>query len=341
LVALTALTHPVPVLFILAFCGAALVLGALTRHGTDGAAATTSPAIGDVLTLGLAGTSLIYIGRYIDRSTASPAALMWSAVRHGDLAWSRLFLFIRMFILSPITLPGYRYALLAILLLVLAAALWKNGSELFHRQYTAAQLSLAGGLLIAALFPLLPSVVNGSGYLFADRLTVPCVLLIIAAGSRLELGKHRQAATFAGAGCGILALVTLQMVLGPVARFLALPNHPAPKPGGEAWILNVMNLPTGLTFNPCTTAGVRILQQEKRAWLNNPPWLGLSITMLKAKGQPPDLLERLRSDPNLAIVVVHCGGPDDGITDRLQSRFPGRWNESKQRWANILRPRIE
>ncbi len=338
LVLLTTLTHPVPVLFILAFCGAALLLEALTRKRPDGSPAHGRALFADLLTLAIAASSLIYIARFVDRSTASPMKLMWTSVRHGELDWSRLFLFLRMIILSPIALGSYRYALLALLLLMLCAALWMNIRDLVQRRYTVAQLSMAGGLLIAAVLPLLPSVVNGSGFLFADRLTVPCVLLIIAAGSRMEPGNGHRIATFAGSLCAILALVALQTVLGPVAGFLALPKHAAPQPGEGTWIVNSMNVPAGLTFNPCTTAGVRVLQQEKRVWLNNPPWLGLSITMLKAKDGSVDLFDRLRTDPKLAILVVHCGGSDDGITGRLQSRYPGRWSESKQRWANLLRP---
>ncbi len=333
LVLLTTLTHPVPVLLILAFCGAAWGLNALTRRGQP------RQQVADLATLAVASTSLIFIGRFVDRSTASPVSLMLSAVRQGDFAWARLLLFVRMAILSPITLTGYRYALLTMVLLILAAALWSNGRDLLRRNFTAAQLSLAGGLLIAALLPLLPSIVNGSGFLFADRLTFPCVLLIMASGASLKLGDYERTVTLAGAVCGILALLTLQTALGPVARLLVLPEHPVARPGQRTWIVNVMNLPAGLSFNPCTTAGARILQQEKRAWLNNPPWLGLSITMLKAKGQPADLFESLRTDPQLALVLVHCGGPDDGITDRLQSRFPGRWTESKTPWANLLRPK--
>jgi len=341
LVLLTMLAHPVPVLIVLAFCGATLVLAALGRKRWEHAPELGATGFADVLTLGVAGASLIYISRFVDRSTISPLGGMLAALRHGDLAWARLFLFLRMFIVSPVTSPAYRYFLLALLLLILAAAWWRNGKEFVRRYFTAAQLSLGGGLLLAVLLPLLPSVVNGSGFLFADRLTIVSVLLMIAAGARVDLGSRSRIAGAAGAACGVAALVALEIVLGPVARFLALPAHPAAAPGEGTWIVNAMNLPAGLMFNPCTTAGARILQQEQRAWLNNPPWLGLSITMLRAKGPAADFRRRMQDDRDLAIIVVHCGGSDDGMTDKLQARFPGRWNLSKERWANILRPARE
>jgi hypothetical protein len=336
LVLLTMLSHPVPVLFVLAFCGGALVLGWLLRNSST--SEVPIPQFADALTLGFASTTLLYIGRFVDRSTGSPLGATLAALRHGDVAWLRLLLFVRMLIVSPVTSAVYRYFLVAIVLLFLVAACWQNGKDLARRRFTAAQLSLAGGLLIAAWLPLFPSVVNGSGFLFADRLTIVSVLLIIAAAARLDLSAGSRLASAGGALCGIAALLALEMVLGPVGRFLSLPNHPVVQTAENTWIVNIMNGPANLTFNPCTTAGVRILQQEQRAWLNNPPWLGLSITMLRAKGPAADFGQHLRTDSKLAIVVVHCGGSDDGITGQLEAKFPGRWNVSKERWANILRP---
>jgi hypothetical protein len=93
----------------------------------------------------------------------------------------------------------------------------------------------------------------------------------------------------------------------------------------------------GLTFDPCRSAGVRLIQQEEGVWVN-PPWLGSPQLMLGRSRTAVPTAELLNNDPSLSVVIGHCGGPDAGFTASLMERYPGRWTVTRYLWANVLRP---
>jgi hypothetical protein len=242
-----------------------------------------------------------------------------------------------MYMVSPLALSVYRYGLITLVLLGLAISIHQTRMNLRKRSFTVAQLTFAYGLLLIICFPLLPTWINHAA-LFAERTGVLCVLLILAAASGLNLRDRSSAVLLAGAGVSIAALATLQMAVGPAARRVAMPDRlRATEPVSEQVLMSAMNTPVGLTFDPCRTAGVRLIQQEKGIWFN-PSLLDSNYMMLRRRGEPAPLSELLASDRPLTFVLVHCGGPDAGLTLLLESRFPGKWTVSRGAWANIFRP---
>jgi hypothetical protein len=337
LIGLITLTHPVPLPILLGYCAALLGLGKLSRRGEQSASTLPRPVRGDWIVLLAASVSLIYVLCFRNPAGIYPDQVPVGAVQGFRLHGERFRDFVELFLVSPVVLRPYRYALGGVVLSALAAGLTVAIRDLARRCYTVAQVTLGWGLLMVVGVAVLPTWINGSA-LFAERLTVPCVLLLLAAVSGWKWIQQNSMVIVGGAVYALLALAALQVVIGPAAKRIALPEpNPAIAPYGHAIFISTMNTPIGLTFDPCRSAGVRLIQQDRGVWLN-PPWLGSPQLMLGQRHPPVTISELLANDPGLAVVVGHCGGPDAGLTSSLENSYPGRWVVTRYFWANVLVP---
>jgi hypothetical protein len=338
LVGAITLTHPVPLPILLGYCGVLLVFGTFSGKGETHELAVPHASRSDWIVLLVASASLIYVSWFRNPLEVYPDQVPVGSVQGFHLHLARFRELVEMLLVSPIVLTPYRYLLAGIASLAFVAGLVVSVSDLARRRYyTLSQLTLGWGLLLAAGVAFLPTWINGSA-LFAERLSIPCVLLLVASASRVNWLRKYPIPVVAAGVCAALALVALQTAIGPAARRLALPDRSsAPAPYIRTIFVSTLNTPVGLTFDPCRSAGVRLIQQDEGVWVN-PPWLGSPQLMLGRSQNPVPIAEMLTNDPTLSVVIGHCGGPDAGLTVSLQDRYPGRWAVTRYLWANVLRP---
>jgi hypothetical protein len=337
LVGVITLTHPVPLAILLGYCGTLLVFGTFPGKGKTHESALPRASRGDWIVLLAASASLIYVSWFRNPLEVYPDQVPVGSVQGFHLHLARFRELVEMILVSPIVLTPYRCLLAGIALLASVAALVMAFCDLARRRYTITQVTLGWGLLLAAGVAFLPTWINGSA-LFAERLSIPGVLLLVVAASRLDWLRKHSIAVVAGTACAALALAALQSVIGPAARRLALPERSsAVVPYSRTIFVSTLNTPVGLTFDPCRSAGVRLIQQDEGVWVN-PPWLGSPQLMLGRSRNPVPVAEMLANDPTLSVVIGHCGGSDAGLTASLENRYPGRWTVTRYLWANVLRP---
>jgi hypothetical protein len=315
-----------------------LLLSRFLRKGETQAATLPAVCWGDWIVLIAACVSLIYVSWFRTPAGMYPDQVPVGAVQGLRLHAQRLWDFAAMFLVSPIVLKPYRYLLGGVTLTVLVAGVAAGIRDLAKRRYTVSQVTLGWGLLIAMGVVFLPTWVNGSA-LFAERLSVPAVLLLAAAASRLDWPRKSSVPVLAGAACAVLALAALQIVVSPAAKRIALPDRSsAAVLQGRVISIGALNTPVGLTFDPCRWAGVRLRQQDHGVWVN-PAWLGSPQLMLDRRHKPVPIPDMLAADPTVSVVIVHCGGPDAGLTAALEKQYPDRWTAARYSWANVLYPR--
>jgi hypothetical protein len=300
---LLALTHPVPLLLLLAFCSLDLLIRILQR----------SPAENyrwRCLGLTIVGVSLLFPLLSVDRSRS--ASNLHSFGLHKDALISSL----AMFGISPfdtrsrnLLINCYRLGLLALLVACLALA-----ASGFIRRLRARELRPADNMLIlsvAILFaiPILPASMNGSDF-FAQRLMIFGWLLAIAAASvyptpeRLE----RLAPTFA-VTLSLLVLLPAEFFIRPVARQLfALENQPLPDRSRGIAILDpamlkAVRVQHQLGFNPYLWSGALPFTHADDIMMNS-PFLDLKITPLMPAPNGDLLIDRM-SSPDEAETLIN------------------------------------
>jgi hypothetical protein len=331
------LTHPVPLAILLGYCGTLLICGAFSGKGEAQEWVRPRTSRGDWIVLLAASASVIYVVWFRNPLEVHPDQVPVGSVQGLHLHFARFRELVEMFLVSPIVSAPYRGLLAGIALLASIGGLVASVRDLAKRHCTIAVLTAAWGLMLAAGVAFLPTWINGAA-LFAERLSVPGGLLLVAAASRLEWPRKHWIAIVAGAVVAASALLALQSAIGPAARRLALPQRSSvAAPYGRAIFVSTLNTPVGLTFDPCRSAGVRLIQQDEGVWVN-PPWLGSPQLMLGRSRTAAPAAERLNNDPSLSVVIGHCGGPDAGLTASLMERYPGRWTVTRYLWANVLYP---
>lgn len=287
---LLAVTHPIPLLLLIVFCGLDLVLRLVQgyRMSREKESVTFSLNHNRWLFFGLAATVLCFLYPLASVDRSRSASNLRSFGFHKDALVSS----VALFGISPfdtrsknLFIDGYRVGLVVLLLGCLCLA-----AIGFTRRWQAGRLrsSDSMGLLAVAVLcaiPVLPASMNGSDF-FSQRLMVFPWLGAIAAASGYELPRRvaRPATVFAI----LLTIVTLlpaEVFFRPVARQLfaleqqPLPGHTEGLALLDPAMLKAVRVQHQLGFNPYLWSGALPLLHAGDVMLNS-PFMDQKITPL-------------------------------------------------------------
>ena len=280
-VAIVAMTHPVPLLFLLGITGADAVARLAQKRFVFACSWLDSLRANrwKLAAVSLASCSLGYIALFLNKHNAH------EPVRPPS-PWSDYMLDLihlqRMCIASGGSFTKfYRAGLYLILVLALTAAirylLTGRGPKAWYRKTLTGQPALlfsAFALLLA--MPFIPSRMNGLDY-FAERLPFIIWLLALAAASASQLSPRvARAASYSAIVFGLFTLAIADHYVRPVAAEIssATETHLAHHKAGLIFDAPITLQDSHLSANPFFRwNGVRLFQQSGTLLLND-PWAG-------------------------------------------------------------------
>lgn len=287
LIALMMVTHPVPLLLVLALAGCELLL----RFAKQNASSFSTRLLAirtSLLLLCLASCSFLFVLKFTDKNRVSHnvVAAAHSSIPHRAMQLALLRTFGLYSGSSPF-IAAYRIALYCILLGAILFALrsWWNKQT---SQESTVGLWLVVVLLLIVVLPLIPETMNGSAF-FADRLVMFLWVAALAAAScalppSLPLQRGLIAVAVA------ILLITLgegELYIRPVSHQAAAMEQDELKilPGLQGLALPAQFSASAahLTYNPYLWQQARFFRKE-HALMLNPPWLDLPILPI-APGQ--------------------------------------------------------
>ena len=294
------LTHPVPLLFLLAFCGLELLLRWLRERRLRSAEArrfASGHVFRDALYLLAASGTLVYVKLFTIRAALSQqeeqTGLSFTQVVQGNiknyLTLHTVLAFASSAMPFLILRALWRAALLGALLLAVVY-LWRKhvgraaqpGS--LRMRWSFAELWTVIAVLFALALPFIPRDLNGS-HLFAARLGIFVWLaaLLAASGSPLLARFVRPAAAGMALTMAGLTLFLAQSTITPIAREIggtAAQETAHIQMAGHHVGLMLYTLdrlePQNLAFDPFRWAGADVFRDNDKV-LYNSPWLNLAI----------------------------------------------------------------
>lgn len=311
------LTHPVPLLLLLAVTGALLLVRIVEAARAARRFALPPQGLADLATLGLATLNVGYVKLFANgnplkqiNETGAPPTPFWQGVIKQATICPREHALAFVFGRSPDILV-YRFVLLLILLWAIGLALLQ-----FRRNRKAGRLTTGDTffLLGAGLFfvlPFIPTQLNGL-YFFADRLVI-CVWLafLLAAsgwsGRETAVAGSRSSQPPAGIrggfvlACAVVALVgdvtlltSANRILRPIAWDMADLNQSSPEIHGQVGFLiedarpMLGEAPEGPSWNPYHWALMHVFRQND-AVIANAPWMHESIIPVAPAAALPEV----------------------------------------------------
>lgn len=290
------LTHPVPLLFVLAFAGLTLAVQ-LLQHGRDASSRQPKGFAGNALALCCAGFTLVYVKLFtrsnafeqVDQTRISfKAELLFRIHRYGS-EYGVSFLTGH----APL-IRVYRIGLMIVLVaaILLAVCQWLRNRK--ARVWTVGDTALLATLLLLLAMPFLPPSVNGSTH-FADRVLIFVWIgaLLAAAGATSAARTQWSTAAIVAAlvlnGCLLLAA---NAYIRPLANAIAgLESTPITHQGQLGLIVEDLREADGPsyanpTWDPYIWAGAHFFRHQN-AVLANPPWLDLAIIPVGSQAALP------------------------------------------------------
>lgn len=292
---LTMLTHPVPLLVLLAFAAITLCV-AWYQHRRHTGVGVPPFFIADLVTLGCASLTLVYI-KLFTRSNAL------AQVDHPSSRLTQLFQNIHRFgsgygvcFLTghAVVILAYRLGLMLVLFGALAVALRQRVRNRAERRWTVGDTCLTCSVVLFVAMPILPSSINGSTH-FADRLLLFVWLAALCAatgGSVKERGGARAALIVAMLAVNGCLLYAANRFIRPLADSIAsMEKLPVTHRGQVGMIVEDLRQPGDSSYaNPSWDAymwaPVNLFRHEE-AVLANPPWLDLAIIPVGARPALP------------------------------------------------------
>jgi hypothetical protein len=311
---LLALTHPVPLLLLIAFCLLDLLTHLIQDYSISREGGTVRLSLMNYrwrfVGLAIAGISLLYPLASVDRSR-SVSNLRGTAL-HKDALISSLALFG----ISPfdtrsknVFINSYRLGLYALLFACLGLAAAGFLGRWRSRQLRPSDSMLIGAVAILFAIPVLPQSMNGSDY-FSQRLMIFPWLGAIAAAS--GYATPRRLVRIAPIFAVVLSLITLlpaEEFIRPVShQLVALENQPLPVYTQGLAILDpamlkAVRVDHQLGFNPYLWSGVLPFLRADDVMLNS-PFMDQKITpLMPAPGG--DLLIDQMSSPEEAERMIN------------------------------------
>jgi hypothetical protein len=309
LIVVITLTHPVPLLLVLAVCFIFFAVDLVGYRRVAKPSQMRRP-YRDLLTLAAASSAILYVKLF---ATAHPLQQMLpeqgtfiARLAHRILIYSREDGLTLLY--GPLWFSrAYRIALGVLLLTSIALALHAFVRNRAARVWTPGDSLLVLGLLLLVALPLVPRDLNGLFY-FADRLPllVWTALLLSASGSALFLRSPRSpsfqstksrfnprtlAIAFAIAANTSL-LIAAELVIRPVARAIAaVEATPVSVPGQLGFILEDPSLPEGPrdspSWDPFYWAAIHVVRHNNGV-LANAPWMDESILPVGPTSELPE-----------------------------------------------------
>ncbi len=313
------LTHPVPLLFLLGFCGLELLLRAVRERRSAHAEKHSGHLVGDALYLAAAACTLLYVRLFT-------AAHVLAQQQHATASRLHVFLFDLTNYLLMRTLGAFSgHALLdsahrLTLLLLLFGALLLAGRQL-RRDRAAQRWTLADTWTVLAFvavvgLPLVPNDLNHSHF-FAYRLVlfVWITALVAASGYVTESRWVRPGAAVFSVFASALVLSMAHARIVPPALEIAQSLSRASMPRGQVGLILLSSnheRPDNLSFDPYLWAGAHLFRRTGSV-LYDSPWLDLAIIPIGAQATMPTG----RIDPELLEQYVELrafleGSPDAG-----------------------------
>ncbi len=297
LLLLLAVTHPVPMLLLIAFCGLDLLLSAVLRPRDTSVAQWFSRRRLQPFALLLTFLAVCYPLLAVDSSKTQHTL---SLIRFNRQFFTTSLLLTG---ISPynsrslnVWIDGYRLCLYAIFL----GAMWVGGKAawqaLRHRRPHLGATAFLGTIILAAGVSILPNEVNGS-WDFSTRLIFVLwfgALLAASAAPLPTLSRQRLLAVAGVVACGF-TLVAAQTFIRPAALAMhAAEAMPIPTGAPGSLLLGVdwneeLRFHDQLAFDPYKWAGVLPFVRENVVALDT-PWLDQKISPLDTVPGGPELV---------------------------------------------------
>ena len=298
------LTHPVPLLGVLGFCGIELAIRLWQQSRlkvTLESQWLQGPQVRDALALVLASTTLLYVKAFtvhnvLRQGNADKSSYLDSL--KGNVSGLLLLHTFTIFAGRGIGDLLYRGSVFAVLLFAVVVGLREAGRSLRAKTWTLADTWFAVCLLLIVCVPVIPPDLNNSHF-FSARLVIWIWIAGLAgasglarpSGLRLRWGVSRgfvAAGAFAVATTALILTLAVQRI-NPIARQIAL-TETVPLEGRHevGLLLRSTNYatPKTITFDPYFWSGVRIFRREDSV-LYNTPWLDLAIIPVGAQPVMP------------------------------------------------------
>ncbi len=200
------------------------------------------------------------------------------------------------------------YAVFAGALLLAARALRQNW---LRRQLGFGDTFFLSTLLLMCAIPLLPDYVNGSGF-FSTRMVVLLWMgaLVAASGVHSLSPAAQRALRVAGVACAAISLLAAQVYFAPVARQLAQAEHPSIPVNQRGLVLNGPDLDNyvhhryQVAFDPFAWGTALAFVQSNDVILDS-PWIDQNIAPLQAVPGSPLLVDDIR--------MTHLSKTDPGF----------------------------
>jgi hypothetical protein len=311
------LTHPVPLLLLIAFCGLDLFREIFQDYVHDRSlpAGGETPAFTlknyrwQIFAFAVACLSFLYPLASADRSR-SVANLHSTALHTDSLVSSIVLAGVSPFdtrATNPL-IDLYRLGLYAILFGCLGLAARGLVGRWRARTLDPGDTMLLGAVAVLIAIPILPPEMNGSDY-FAQRLMIFPWLAAIAAASHYRSPSRLQ--RIAPAFAVVMTALTLlpaEIFIRPVARQLAsLESQPLPEVAGglallDPAMLKAVRVQHQLGFNPYLWSGVLPFVHANDVMLNS-PWMDLTIMPVKATEGGDLLIDEVSSTSQAAHII--------------------------------------
>jgi hypothetical protein len=255
------IAHPVAVMAFLLFLGIHFVCA--PRAGRDRL----------FLTAVMAAISLLWIGRFVDRSGAIAPSHVATWGWFNAMATE-----LQLYPIAPFTGILFRAGPTLLIALVCCAAI----AGLRRGAPPDAISLLATSAICFLLFCLAPERISG-GYYFAERFPILWVLFLLAGTSALRLPRGwNEPIGVTSAAVAAIALVLQWHNVSEIGLRMATAGAVPQAVEGSVGLMIGRHgeMPDGLAFNPYLWSGVHYFR-ESRAILANEPWMEMPILMLR------------------------------------------------------------
>ena len=283
------LTHPVPLLAVLAFAGLDLLVRLVRER-------RLKPLLADAITLLAGSGTLAYVRLFttqnLTRQVHVSAQPFWR--REIELVKGYALLHsLTAFAGRSIVVTVDRLLFYALLAGALAVALRYFRNARRARVWTVAQTWTLGAVLFLLAFPLIPSDLNHSAY-FSARLVLYLWIaaLAAAAGSSLPGPGMRSGLILVAVGAAVLTLFLAETRIRPIALEIVSFETMPPIPTHSVGLYlhdPAYRFPATTTYDPYFWSGVRMFRRTDSV-LWNTPWLDLAIIPLGPRSFMPTSL---------------------------------------------------